>query len=105
MVRVLTRFRGPELAFGAWLLTAATVAACGGKALNVGSEEQKGGAGGGVGGYGAQGGRVCQKGGGGQGGGVQSNDWWAPGQRRFGGQSVRAADVVTPGPGRHSMAG
>ena len=46
---MLTRFRGPELAFGAWHLTAATVAACGGKALNVGSEEQKGVAGTGVG--------------------------------------------------------
>lgn len=49
MVRVLTRFRGRELAFSAWLLTAATVAACGGKALNVGSEEPKGGAGSGGG--------------------------------------------------------
>lgn len=38
MVKVLRSVRGPELTLGAWLLTAATVAACAGKAIDVGSE-------------------------------------------------------------------
>lgn len=42
MVRVLNRFRGRELALGACLLAAATVTACAGKALNVGSEDPTG---------------------------------------------------------------
>jgi len=50
MVRVLTRLRGWELALSASLLTAATVAACAGKALDVGSEELKGNGGTGAGG-------------------------------------------------------
>jgi hypothetical protein len=55
MVRVHTRSTGWELALRAWLLAAATVA-CGGKALDVGSDEPK--AGGGSGGAAAGGSTV-----------------------------------------------
>jgi hypothetical protein len=62
MVRVLTRFRGQELALGASILAAAMVIACGGKALNVGSEEPNPtseGAKGGTGGSGVAGSSVA----------------------------------------------
>lgn len=70
MVRVLTRFRRLELALSASLLAAAMVAACGGKALNVGSEgPASAGGGGGVGGS-ARGGAGSAAGGAAGGGSV-----------------------------------
>jgi len=52
MVRVLTQMRALELALGAGFLVAATAAGCAGKALDVGSEEQPGVSGSGIGGSG-----------------------------------------------------